>query len=413
MSNQLKAEKQELRFVQKIIGKVQTTGRDIAINLNLRNLIVIGKNGSGKTSFLKALYGVLINNISEGHIIKLEEYKKNLADSEINLVSNPGYQGTVDHYQQILAKTSDPFSVTYASPEDFCRLNKSEGALIRYYEATRKIAISKVTSASPLIPEIPQYKKKENLGINLEQHLVNLEIGMALAMRRSDYAKTLKIEAWFSKFQEDLKFLFEDSSIHLMFDDETLSFTLKQDNRPAYSFQGLSSGYLAIFDIYADLLVRSEYLRILPTDLFGVVLIDELDAHLHISLQRKILPFFTRSFPGIQFIVTTHSPFVVSSTDDALIYDISSGKECEDLSLFSLEHIVEGVLGVPPISQKMEDLITELNAASHDAQSTAGDLKKLLIKLAPYVETLDDESKMFYEMAKNKYLVKKMDERNV
>ena len=295
----------------------------------------------------------------------------------------------------------------------FCRLSKSGEALIRFYEATRKIAISKVTSASPLIPVIPEYKRKENLGVNLEQHLVNLEIGMALAMRRSDYAKTHKIEAWFGKFQEDLKFLFEDNSIHLIFDDETLSFTLKQDNRPAYSFQGLSSGYLAIFDIYADLLVRSEYLRILPTDLFGVVLIDELDAHLHISLQRKILPFFTRSFPGVQFVVTTHSPFVVSSTDDSLIYDISSGKECEDLSLFSLEHIVEGVLGVPPISQKMQDLIEELNAASHDAQSTAGDLKKLLIKLAPYAETLDDESKMFYEMAQNKYLVKKMDERNV
>ncbi|KNH26910.1 hypothetical protein ACS77_13580 [Pseudomonas syringae] len=394
-------------------GKVLTTSRDVAINLKSRNLIVIGKNGSGKTSFLKALHEILINNISEGHIVKLSEYQSALIESERKLARDPNYQGTVDHYKKIIDKISNPLRVTYTSSSDFVEQNKSGEALIRLYEATRKIAISKVTSATALIPEIPEHKKKDNLGINLEQHLVNLEIGMALAMRKNDNVKTHKIEAWFRKFQEDLKFLFEDESIHLVFNDETLSFTLKQDNRPAYPFQGLSSGYLAIFDIYADLLVRSEYLRILPTDLLGVVLIDELDAHLHISLQRKILPFLTRSFPGIQFIVTTHSPFVVSSTDDSLIYDISTGKECEDLSLFSLEHVVEGVLGVPPISHKMEDLVAELSAVSHDAQSSSDDLRKLLIKLAPHAETLDDESRMFYEMAKNKYLIKKRDEHNV
>lgn len=413
MTSQLKAEQDECKFVQEITGKVQTTDRDVAINLKSRNLIVIGKNGSGKTSFLKALHEVLLNNISDGHVVQLDAYRKTLAESERQFVKNPAYKATIDHYKNLINKAVTPFRVTYTSPSVFVKQIKSGEALIRFYEATRKISINKVTSASPLIPEIPEHKKKENLGINLEQHLVNLEIGMALAMRKNNNAKTHKIEAWFYKFQEDLKFLFEDESIHLVFNEDTLSFTLKQDNRPAYSFQSLSSGYLAIFDIYADLLVRSEYLRVLPTELLGVVLIDELDAHLHISLQRKILPFLTRSFPGIQFIVTTHSPFVVSSTDDSLIYDISTGKECEDLSLFSLEHVVEGVLGVPPISQKMQDLIAELSAASHDSQSTSEQLKMLLIKLAPHAETLDDESRMFYEIAKNKYLVKKLDERNV
>ncbi len=42
----------------------------------------------------------------------------------------------------------------------------------------------------------------------------------------------------------------------------------------------------------------------------GVVTIDEVDAHLHPSWQKEIGPWFTRCFPKIQFIVTTHSPII-------------------------------------------------------------------------------------------------------
>ncbi|MGO6984170.1 AAA family ATPase [Rhizobium leguminosarum] len=45
-------------------------------------------------------------------------------------------------------------------------------------------------------------------------------------------------------------------------------------------------------------------------DLPGVVAIDEVDTHLHPSWQRDIGPWFTRCFPQIQFIVTTHSPII-------------------------------------------------------------------------------------------------------
>lgn len=401
------------KFLLNIVGKVLTTDQDIAIDLKSRNLIIIGKNGSGKTSFLKSLHTVLLRNISEGHAEKLTEYRESLANFKRRLAKEPNLEGTVDHYNKLIKDNTTPLFATYNEASEFIKKTKDGTALIRYYEATRKIAITKVTSASPLTQEISEHKKKENLGSNLEQHLVNLEIVMALAMRKNNLVKTQKIEGWFNKFEEDLKFLFEDETVHLVFDDEKLAFSLKQESRPPYSFQNLSSGYLAIFDIYADLLVRSEYFDILPTDLSGIILIDELDAHLHISLQRKILPFFTRSFPRIQFIVTTHSPFVVSSTDDSLIYDISTGKECEDVSLFSIEHIIEGVLGVPPISQKMQGLISELTAASNNPDASIDETKKLLNKLAPYADTLDDESRMFYEIAQNKYLNKKRDIRNV
>ncbi|MFJ4617976.1 AAA family ATPase [Streptomyces sp. NPDC088812] len=51
-------------------------------------------------------------------------------------------------------------------------------------------------------------------------------------------------------------------------------------------------------------------LRLVP----GVVIIDEIDAHLHVSWQRRIGPWLTAHFPHIQFIVTTHSPYIWATT---------------------------------------------------------------------------------------------------
>ncbi len=52
----------------------------------------------------------------------------------------------------------------------------------------------------------------------------------------------------------------------------------------------------------------------------GVVLIDEVDAHLHPTWQRSIGLFFANAFPNIQFIVTTHSPLVCQSADRGTIF---------------------------------------------------------------------------------------------
>ncbi|MEU2129270.1 ATP-binding protein [Streptomyces sp. NPDC018352] len=47
----------------------------------------------------------------------------------------------------------------------------------------------------------------------------------------------------------------------------------------------------------------------------GVVIIDEIDAHLHVTWQRRIGPWLTMHFPNIQFIVTTHSPYICQAAD--------------------------------------------------------------------------------------------------
>lgn len=58
----------------------------------------------------------------------------------------------------------------------------------------------------------------------------------------------------------------------------------------------------------------------------GIVLIDEVDMHLHPSWQRKIIKQLTTTFPNCQFILTTHSPLVISDPKDILTYSLSDGE---------------------------------------------------------------------------------------
>lgn len=52
-----------------------------------------------------------------------------------------------------------------------------------------------------------------------------------------------------------------------------------------------------------------------PLQVPGVVIIDEIEAHLHVTWQRRIGPWLTTHFPNIQFIVTTHSPYICQAAD--------------------------------------------------------------------------------------------------
>ncbi len=57
----------------------------------------------------------------------------------------------------------------------------------------------------------------------------------------------------------------------------------------------------------------------------GVVLIDEVDMHLHPSWQRNIIRQLTSTFPNCQFVLTTHSPLVISDCDGVLVYSLDDG----------------------------------------------------------------------------------------
>lgn len=161
-----------------------------------------------------------------------------------------------------------------------------------FFSAYRQSQITSSTNTSDLNQYIntAKYEYSSKLGQFLEQYLLNIRIEKSLALsEENDNKHANQIDLWFQKFDKDLKFLFEDDSTQLKFDYKARKFSLEQSYRE-FTFQSLSSGFTAIFDIYSDLLMRSRLLNILPNELNGVVIIDEIDAHLHISLQKKNTP---------------------------------------------------------------------------------------------------------------------------
>ena len=78
------------------------------------------------------------------------------------------------------------------------------------------------------------------------------------------------------------------------------------------SMFNLSSGELAVIAIFAEIIRQADIaFGMVPlSDIHGIVLIDEVDKHLHIQLQKEALPLLFALFPNVQFIVSSHSPFL-------------------------------------------------------------------------------------------------------
>ncbi|PID16999.1 hypothetical protein CSV63_03700 [Sporosarcina sp. P34] len=119
---------------------------------------------------------------------------------------------------------------------------------------------------------------------------------------------------WLSDFQDLLKSIIPE---HIGFEriivKEGEVFLITKTGN--FLLDALSGGLSAIIDLSWQI-----YVHTLNSEDCFVVLIDEIENHLHPSLQREILPKLIGAFPDLQFIVTTHSPFVVNSVEDCNIY---------------------------------------------------------------------------------------------
>lgn len=83
------------------------------------------------------------------------------------------------------------------------------------------------------------------------------------------------------------------------------------------SFVNLPAGYKRLFFMVLDIAYRAFILSNgKSTDIPGVVVIDEIDLHLHPELQQSVLSRLRKTFPHIQFIISTHSPLVLSGVEN-------------------------------------------------------------------------------------------------
>jgi len=137
----------------------------------------------------------------------------------------------------------------------------------------------------------------------------------------------------------------------------------------------LSDGYKRLVNIVTDLAFRCALLNqgihgnesCLKTK--GTVLIDEIDLHLHPTLQSVVIKSIQRAFPNLQFIVTTHAPMVmtsVKSDEENVIYMLSyskeKGYEANSIDLYGRDAstIIKVDLDVIPRSKEVDDRLNTL-----------------------------------------------------
>jgi len=200
------------------------------------------------------------------------------------------------------------------------------------------------------------------------QYLTNLKASKAFAIADGELDAAKKVDKWFERFENLLKDIFDNPKLELKFDRKSYTFSFVEEGKEPYSFGTLSDGYASVIAIVAELIMRMEAYEAEVYDVQGIVLIDEIESHLHVDLQKKILPFLATFFPKIQFIVTTHSPFVISSMKDAVVCDLEHQIVANDLSTYSYDALLESYFGVDKYSDVLKEKVIEYEVLSSKKQ---------------------------------------------
>lgn len=330
----------------------------------MKHLIITGKNGSGKTSLLDAL-AVFLNSVTSSR-----EPMESIETLKIRIKNLQSYieQGRekyeIDLKRERVKRCEYRIETTSGgvildmnvSLYDILPLFSQGKFVTAYYKADR-IFKAQIPQHVEKVALKKDYSIKETPRQDFVKYLLDLKMTQALAVTGGKKEKADQIAAWFQNFDNLLKRIFDDDSVELVFDEETFQFTIHMEGRDPFDFNELSSGYAAVLDIVVDLIIRmeSQTERRFDFSVAGIVLIDEIETHLHLELQRKILDLLTSIFPNIQFIMSTHSPFIINSVDNAVIYDLEKNLLVENgLSDVPYAGIVEGYFNSNEMSMLLQ-----------------------------------------------------------
>lgn len=195
----------------------------------------------------------------------------------------------------------------------------------------------------------------------------------------SDNSPLLKL------FKELLKEIFEDT-IGVDYNESKITFTFR--GKPVNAID-LPDGFrstvawlvdlcAAWYEKFPDIAEKGN-----PSDIEGLVLIDEIDLHLHPSMQRIIVPRLRAALHKVQWIVTTHSPLILSSFDSAEIIaldrDEPGGIRLLDRQImgFTTDQIYDWLMGTPPTSSVIEQKLLEVTTSSNQSSESVAELLEM------------------------------------
>lgn len=192
---------------------------------------------------------------------------------------------------------------------------------------------------------------------------------------------------------ENIEYIIKPSDDE-MESDLYLTFKNEEGETEEIGYEYLSDGQKMFVTILADLTMRCLLLN--PNmgkeanETSGVVLIDEVDLHLHPSWQRLVIPTLLKAFPNVQFFVTTHSPQVLSEAPKESVFILRNGEVLPSEGIFiegrDSNSILQDIFGV---EKRPKEEQGELDRFYHlleqkDENAALRILKKLELKWGMY-----------------------------
>lgn len=353
--------------------------------------LLIGNNGVGKTTVLEALalsiqtYFSRMNDIAKKSIKKDDvHFTSNLVGdaSQHRVYSNPTVikseinLGGLEYSSEISREDETNATRTKYTGKEFAAagrdlLNSQEAILpvICYFSTSRVVDTQKVSTNA-----VGKNKLNDRrcgyidcLNATLDRKaLTDWTFKMAMAEYKkgaavAEYEAFKKAVGIFMQKMNDLE---EIPLVEYTRDFEDITYA---EDGKTMLVNYLSAGYQSLLWMLMEISFRIALLNPELSDYSqaeGIVLIDEIDMHLHPRWQWKILNALHSSFPKVQFIAATHSPIIISSFKDAKLLSIGENgvEELSGAYAYSIDDVVEykqGSFGIPQelrrLKQEFED----------------------------------------------------------
>ena len=336
---------------------------ELELELNGKSTILYGINGVGKSSILAAvnlLYANIINKIVNQKFkqsIKFEESDIKYKKAAATIAAEFGFEDTKETF--CFSRQNHRANTKVIKP-----VKNQFDELIDHF---RQLYIGRVTVDDD--NNLVYQNEKFNLPIFINYGVNRLVLKTPLRInKKQSYGQ---FAAYEKAIENQIAF---DRLFEWFLEQELYEIQLKKENKDYedISLKAVKTAMLAMLDGYKEIHIAvkpysmkvykgNEVLDILqrsdgekctlalfgdlarrlalanpglenPLEGEGIVLIDEIELHMHPSWQRKVLGVLRRTFPNIQFIITTHSPQILGEADDSYnIYVLTETDhaECE------------------------------------------------------------------------------------
>lgn len=340
----------------------------IDLSFNEQFNVLIGENGAGKSSILDAIsigLGTILMNTTASFglkgtksrpLLKDEIRKVIVSDNNIEL-TNVELSGTfcINSIDNCIPwKREQKVGAKNLTIRDAYELKRYGRDIIEGLHSNLDFPLFANHTTGRLWGQIYEKSKTEKK-IEYEKTGSRLDGYYACLDPRSIDQKFLN---WFKTYEDSILKFNKDRALYDAFTQAITSMVKdwkeihfhwglddilgKNEEGKWIQLRNLSDGYKGIISLTADIAYRAIKLNphlgeraVIDTE--GIVLIDEIDMHLHPKWQRHIVEDLKRTFPKIQFIVTTHSPFIVQSLKADEVINLDGNLLSEDPDVLTIE----------------------------------------------------------------------------